>query len=100
VEYQLAIEDFNKVISLKPDYIKAYNNRGIVYTKLGLHQKAIDDFNKAISLNPKYADAYNNRAVVYLNLGNIEAGCNDARKACKAGNCNVLELDKNKGLCR
>ena len=99
-EYQIAIEDFNKVIALKPNHIKAYNNRGIVYTKLDLHQKAIDDFNKAISLNPNYADAYNNRAVVYFNLGNIEAGCNDARKACKAGNCNVLELDKNKGLCR
>ena len=27
----MAIEDYNKAIRLKPDYADAYNNRGIVY---------------------------------------------------------------------
>ena len=57
-QYQLAIEDFNKAISLKPDYANAYYNRGIAYVKLGQYQLAIEDYNKAISLKPDYANAY------------------------------------------
>jgi tetratricopeptide (TPR) repeat protein len=57
-QYQMAIEDFNKAIRLKPDYADAYNNRGIAYTKLGQYQRAIEDFNEAIRLKPDYADTY------------------------------------------
>ena len=33
-----AIEHYNKAIRLTPDYVEAYNNRGIAYTKLGRYQ--------------------------------------------------------------
>jgi tetratricopeptide (TPR) repeat protein len=87
------------VICLKPDYIKAYNNRGLSYYGLGQYQLAIDDFSKAIGMKQDYADAYNNRATVYLKQGNNEIGCGDAQKACALGNCKTLEEAKAKGIC-
>jgi tetratricopeptide (TPR) repeat protein len=96
----MAIEDFNKAISLKPDYAYAYNNRGVVYGQLSQYQRAIEDFNEAIRLKPDYADAYNNRALVYFNQKNIFSGCSNAQKACALGSCKILEDAKGKGLCR
>ena len=37
-EYQLAIEDFDKIIQLDPHHAAVYNNRGIAYDKLGQYQ--------------------------------------------------------------
>ena len=100
-QYQRALEDFNKAISLKPtkDVNLFYNNRGVAYLKLGQYQMAIDDFSKSIGLKPDDADAYNNRASCYLILGNREPGCRDAQKACSLGNCITLEVAKGKGDC-
>lgn len=99
-QYELAIKDFDQVISLNAGHFKAYHNRGLAYTELGRHQDALKDFNTAISLKPDYAGAYNNRANVYLKQGDSVSGCRDAQKACVLGNCKMLELAKEKGLCR
>jgi len=52
VQYDHAIADFNKAISLNQNYAKAYNNRGYVYAKKGDHDRAIADFRKALKLDP------------------------------------------------
>jgi Flp pilus assembly protein TadD len=46
-----AITDFNKAIELKPDYAKAYYNRGITNLLKGDAMVAVADFNKAIQLS-------------------------------------------------
>ena len=69
-DFDRAIEDFNKAIDLKPDYAKAYYNRGIAYGDKGDFDRAIEDFNKAIDLNPDYAKAYYSRGIAY---GDIKA---------------------------
>ena len=99
-QYQMAIEDYNKAIRLKPDDADAYNNRGTIYTKFGQYQMAIEDFNNAIRLKPDDADTYFNRGFVYFNQSNIISGCEDAKKACELGNCKILEAVTGKGLCR
>jgi tetratricopeptide (TPR) repeat protein len=74
-QYQKAIDNYSKAISLDPDYdakaycdhgIKAYRNRGIMYGELGQFEKAIDDYDKAISLDSKDESAYVNRAWLIL----------------------------------
>jgi tetratricopeptide (TPR) repeat protein len=97
---QLAIEDFNKAIKLKPGYANAYYNRGNAYVKTGQYDLAIDDYNKAINHEPDYAEAFNNRAFVYLSIRNLNSGCKDAHKACELGSCNLLKAAKSKGDCR
>ncbi|MGA2782101.1 MAG: tetratricopeptide repeat protein [Smithella sp.] len=99
-QHQRAIENYNEAIRLKPDYAEAYYNKGTIYGKYGQYQRAIDDFNKAISLNHNYIKAYYNRGTTYFIQGNNKLGCCDAQKACKLGNCKLLELAKGKGTCR
>jgi protein O-mannosyl-transferase len=99
-QYQRAIEDFNKAISISSANIYSYNCRGIVYAKLGQDQRAIDDFNTAVRLNPDYADAYHNRAFFYLNQKNNFLFCGNARKACMLGNCKILKAAHADGYCR
>ena len=95
-----AIEYLNKAIQLQQNYADAYIIRGISYVKLNQYQPAIEDLNKAIRLKPDNADAYKCRGYIYFEKGNKNFGCLDAKKACDLGNCQLLEVAKNKGSCR
>jgi tetratricopeptide (TPR) repeat protein len=57
-----------RAIELKPDYVDAYNSRGVAYADLKEYQHAIEDYDRAIDLDPKYVSAYNNRGSAYLRL--------------------------------
>lgn len=46
-ELALAIEDYTKAISLKPDYAEAYYNRGGAFLRLGKREKAKSDITTA-----------------------------------------------------
>lgn len=47
--YEIAIDDYNKVISIK-EYPVAFYNRGLCYFKLGQEENACKDIRKAIEL--------------------------------------------------
>jgi hypothetical protein len=98
-QYQQAIEDYSKAISLRPDSL-SYYDRGRAYYKLSNYQIAIEDYSEAIHLRPDYADAFNNRGIAYLTLGNKKQGCSDAQKACELGKCKFLEIAKGQNYCR
>jgi tetratricopeptide (TPR) repeat protein len=49
-QYQLAIEDYNKAITLKPDYTGAYKNRAVVYLTQGNKEPGCNDAHKACAL--------------------------------------------------
>ena len=78
-EYQLAIDDYNKAITVKPDYADAYKNREFVYFKLG-KQHSLEDYNEAIRLRPNDADVFNNRGVVYAKRGQYQRAIEDYTK--------------------
>ena len=67
--YHGAIKLYNEALQLKPNFDKAYNNRGIEYALLGNFNQAIADSTKAIELNPNYAEAYQLRGLLYQELG-------------------------------
>ena len=54
-EHDLAIEDYNTVIEMKPDNVEAYIYRGLTYHHKGEYDRAIGDYTKAIELKPNYA---------------------------------------------
>ncbi|SMC62357.1 tetratricopeptide repeat protein, partial [Sporomusa malonica] len=64
-EYDNAIFAYSKAISLNPQYVEAYNNRGIAYHNKGQYDLAIADYNSAIQLNPQSAEVYNGRGNTY-----------------------------------
>jgi spermidine synthase len=62
--YQLALEEMNFYLSLKPDSARAYHNRGLIYLNggdyLGLTREeslnnAQGDLSRALTLSPQYA---------------------------------------------
>jgi tetratricopeptide (TPR) repeat protein len=71
--YDRAISDYTEAIRLKPNYAKAYYNRGNAYREKGDYDRAISDYNEAIRLNPKDANAYHSRGVAYYHKGEEEA---------------------------
>jgi protein O-mannosyl-transferase len=94
-----AIEDFDRVVAIKPLFPDGYYNRGHVYQNLRNYRQAIEDYNRAIEIKPDHAGAYNNRGVVNLNRGDNISGCQDAQKACALGSCKLLEAAKARGDC-
>jgi tetratricopeptide (TPR) repeat protein len=67
-DYDGAISDFDKAISLDSKSADAYNARGLAhYYKVDL-ERSIADYDKAIAINPSFAEAYGNRAVSLVTL--------------------------------
>ena len=66
---------------MRPDYPRAYNNRGVVYRAMGDLERALADYTEAIRLEPKYADAYANRATVRKRLGDEAQAAADQAEA-------------------
>jgi tetratricopeptide (TPR) repeat protein len=87
-----AIKDYDKAITLNPDYYKAYNNRGIIKSsELKKDDEALKDFNKAIEINPDYSDAYLGRGTSKYNLKDYSGACKDWKKASDLGNAQAAE---------
>jgi len=92
-DYQLGINDYNKLITLKPNekkllailYYQVANNEYF----LNEFDKVITDCSKAIELNPEYSASYYYRAKVYLKqMQNKQLAVNDFNK--------VMQLDTTK----
>jgi len=89
-DYESAYADFSTAISLKPDYVQAYNERGLAMGAMAANnkgpddpitQKAVDaaiaDYSGAIELDAKYAPAYYNRGVALLVKGDRQNAKSD-----------------------
>ena len=48
--YQNAIQNLSKIISMRPDYANAYFNRGCCFEEIGEIEKAIEDYSKALEI--------------------------------------------------
>ena len=70
-KYDLAIEKWQKVITLNPKYYYGFNNLGNVFLIKGELKTALKNYDKAIDLNPNYHEAIYNKANVYLKLENF-----------------------------
>ena len=47
---EAAIQLFSSAIETTPDFARAYNERGVTYRRMGLHDQALADFDRAIEL--------------------------------------------------
>jgi predicted O-linked N-acetylglucosamine transferase (SPINDLY family) len=61
-----ALAAYGRVLSLRPDYVDAINNAGIVLQELGRQRDAIDLYRRLVRPIPAHADLYNNMGTALL----------------------------------
>lgn len=76
-----AIDEFQKAISKKPDYVEAHNHLGVVLNLKGKFKEAIAVYKEATRINPNYAEARNNLGLTLLNLGETKEAIAEFLKA-------------------
>lgn len=79
-QYNKAISDYNKAISINSRYASSYYSRGQVYCFLNNLSQAISDCDRAIKLNPAEYDAYYIRGNVYTKQYNWPKAVDDFNK--------------------
>jgi len=80
-DLQGALQDYNKSLELKPNYVVGLTERADLLAKLGDNDGAMKDINYAIKLDPTIAVAYSNRGSIYQGMGNTKLALNDYNKA-------------------
>ena len=85
IDYHLVRNDLPQVITLMPDFLYAYFNRGNVFVKLADFKSAVVDYSEAIKLDADFAEAYFNRGLAYIYLGKTAEGVADLSKAGELG---------------
>ena len=78
-QLDIAVQNYKKALSIKPDYAKAHYNLGIALQELGNLDDSVRSYQSAITLEPENAQAYNNLAVVLRELEQLE----DAELICR-----------------
>jgi len=81
--YDKAIAEYSRAISLKSDYADAYASRGNARRKKGDLDRAIEDYTRALGVKSGYAEVYNYRGYVYARKGNLEKAIADYTQAIR-----------------
>ena len=68
-DYESAVSAFEKAIALRPAFVPAYNNLGVVKSELGQDVEAIKYYDMALDLDSTYSEAYTNRGASKFTLG-------------------------------
>ncbi len=79
-DYEGAVDELSKSIAINPNY-DIFNERGIIFSRMGKFKEAILDFSNAISLEPARADAYNNRGIVFVKKKKYDLAVRDLTSA-------------------
>jgi tetratricopeptide (TPR) repeat protein len=87
-DYQGAVQDLDKAISMDPKFAAAYRARGYAKFNLGFNvQDAMTDYLKAVELKPDYGEAHYALAFMYAmpGQGDIAKGEEHFKRAMELG---------------
>lgn len=98
VDYDLIMNDLNRVIELSPGFEFAYFNRAILHCVKRDFLQGVEDFTKAIELNPDFAEAYFNRGLTLIYLEKDAKGTADLSKAGELGIFKAYNVIKRYGV--
>ena len=71
-QLQKAVQVFDQISQLQPDYAEAHNNRGVALKELKQLDESMASYRRAIQIRPDYAEAYYNRGPTLTDLGRQE----------------------------
>jgi len=78
-----AIQDYDRAISIDPNYANAFNGRGVAYQAKGDKDRAIEDYGRAIRLDPGNANALNGRCWLRAASGQLQAALADCNESLR-----------------
>ena len=70
-EFEQAISEYRKAITLNPNSPIIYNRLGVAYSELKQYDAALDAYQKALALSPMTAEPHYNMGLVYLKQGDL-----------------------------
>jgi Tfp pilus assembly protein PilF len=82
-DFDSAIEQYQKVIELRPNSAEAYNNLGVAQKRKGELNKAADAFNRALERKPDYDAALSNRGWIFAEQNDWAGARRDFEQALK-----------------
>jgi tetratricopeptide (TPR) repeat protein len=80
-DYSAAVQEYERVVQLKPALAEAHNNLGAAYKKKGDWNRALASFSRAVALRQNYSEAWSNRGWVYIEQKRWRDARNDFDKA-------------------
>ena len=80
-QLDIAVQNYEKALSIKPDYAKAHYNLGSALQELGKLHDSVKSYENSIALEPENAQAHNNLAIVLRELDQLEEAEASCRKA-------------------
>ncbi len=80
-QLDIAVQNYEKALSIKPDYAKAHYNLGSALQELGKLHDSVKSYENSIALEPENAQAHNNLAIVLRELNQLEEAEASCRKA-------------------
>ena len=76
-----ALEKFNQVIALKPEFAEALNRRGDTYQFMGDEERALADYEHVLRLNPYHFGTLESCGQIWLERGNYRKAAEYFRRA-------------------
>lgn len=82
-DFRKAIQEWNTVLRLAPNYSGVYYYRGNAYEELGDRAKAIEDLNEFLRRQPNVSAGWARRGIIYADSGDIKRGLSDCNQALR-----------------
>lgn len=82
-DYASAVEEYGRVVQLRPDFPEAYNNLAVALKKNGALEMAVANFNRALELRGDYSEALSNRGWLYIEQKKWREARGDFEQALK-----------------
>jgi tetratricopeptide (TPR) repeat protein len=76
-----ALEEFNQVIALKPEFAEVWNRRGDAYQMMGDEEKALADYDHVMRLNPYHFGTLESCGQIWLERRNYRKAAEYFRRA-------------------
>jgi tetratricopeptide (TPR) repeat protein len=76
-----ALEKFNQVIALKPEFAEVWNRRGDAYQMMGDEEKALADYDRVMRLNPYHFGTLESCGQIWLERRNYRKAAEYFRRA-------------------
>jgi tetratricopeptide (TPR) repeat protein len=78
---QRALDKYDEVIKMAPNYVMVHYQRGVVYMKTRRYQESIDEFTQALRLDPVYPQTYFRLGMIYIDLKQLDQALDNFKQA-------------------